>query len=92
MSAPVLQADEGERCRRVDRVFAELGSDFDVFKRREIRDQVVELEDKPDVMPAVVDQPAVTERRDLGTVHKDTAGRDGVHPAKQVEQRRLSGT
>ena len=82
MSAPV----------RVDRVFAELGGDFDVFERREIRDQVVELEDKPDVMPAVVDQPAVIERRDFRTIHKDTSRRDGVHPAKQVEQGCFPGT
>ena len=92
MSAPVFQTDEGERRRRVDRVFAELGGDFDVFERREIRDQVVELEDKPDVMPAVVDQPAVIERRDFRTIHKDTSRRDGVHPAKQVEQGCFPGT
>ena len=63
----------------------------DVLFGGEHRQQVEELEDKADVLPAQARQLAVVERGDLGAGDLDRALGRLVEPGEDVHERRLAG-
>lgn len=71
-------------------VRADLRREFDVLERREIGDQIVELENEADVVAAVGDQVVVVEVGDVTAAHHHGAARRGVHAAQNVERGRLA--
>ena len=85
----VAEADEPERVGGVERVLGDVRHERDVLARREARDQVVELEDEPDVLAAVRGEERVVLAREVVIGVVDVAGRRHVEPAQDVEQRRL---
>src|SRR5437879_2593821 len=62
----------------------------DVLDRRERRDQVVRLEDEPDLVPADDRQLLLGARGDLDVAQQDATRRDAVAPGETVQQRRLA--
>ena len=84
------QADFVQDRRCVERVFTDLRRELDVFKRRQVADEVIELEDKADVVAAIGRELAGVEAAHARPVDRDGAARAGVHAAEHVEDRRLA--
>jgi hypothetical protein len=63
---------------------------LDVLRRVELRQQVVKLEDEPDVAVAELDERRVRHRGQLGVGHANLTGIRAIEPAEEVEQRALS--
>ena len=58
--------------------------ELDVFKRRQVADEVIELEDKADVVAAIGRELAGVEAAHTRPVDRDGAARTGVHAAEHV--------
>ena len=76
----------------IERIGADLRREFDVLKRRQVRDQIVELEDKADVGAAVFHELPLVSGAHIAPVHRYGAGGYRVHTAQDVERRGLAGT
>ena len=76
----------------IERIGANLCRELNVFKRRQVGDQIVELEDKADVGAAVFHELRLVSRAHVAPVHRYGAGGYRVHTAQDVERRGLAGT
>ena len=86
---PVLQAHGAQHLRRVQGLPADLGRQLHVLQGGEVGDQVVELEDKADVVAAVGGQLPGAVGGDLLLPQKDPPLAEGVHAPQDVQQRGL---
>ncbi|MNN32835.1 hypothetical protein D3C81_1465670 [compost metagenome] len=89
MILTLRQADHAKRAERLHRVQGDLRDESDVFQRSKTRDQVIELEDKADMLASVAGQARIV---GVGKVviavhHRPDAG--PVQAAEDIEQRRL---
>ena len=90
----VLQADRGDDLvdpRRVAVVAAEHQRQEDVLLGRERRDEVVGLEDEPDLAPAQLGEVLVVELGEVGVADVHGAGRQRVETGEAVHQGALAG-
>jgi hypothetical protein len=85
-----VQPDQLDHGGGVARARRDLGRHGDVLEHREARDQVVELEDEPDVPPAEERQLRGAHLGQLGIAKVDRTLRGPVHAAEQVQQRALA--
>ena len=69
---------------------ADRGGQLHVLDRREVGDQIVKLEHKPDFPPAVQRELFGAHRGDFLPVQKHMAGCKRIHTAQNIEQRRFS--
>ena len=76
----------------IERIGADLRREFDVLKRRQVRDQIVELKDKADVSATVFHKLSLVGRAHVTPVHRHGARSCRVHAAQNVEGRGLAGT
>lgn len=88
---PLLQAHLFQHLPRVQGPGRELRRDLDVLERREIRDQVIELEHKAHVVSAVGGELGFIKGRDLLPVDGHAAVGEAVHPAQNVQEGGLPG-
>ena len=72
------------------RIRANLACELDVLECGEVLHQVVELEHKANVMPAVECEVVLREPRDLAARKPDGPGGAGVHASEHVEHRGLA--
>ena len=86
----VAQAHGGEYLDGVRGVVHDLGRELDVLLGREVRDQVIELENEADVGAAVVGELVRVVLGDVVAVDDDRALGGGVHAAEDVEQAGLA--
>ena len=84
------QADLAQHGRGVERVLADLQRQFDILQRRQVLHEVIKLEHKSDVLPAVLRQLARGELRHIPAVHPNVSAAGAVHAAEDVEHRGLS--
>ena len=76
----------------IERIGANLCRELDVFERRQVGDQIVELEDKADVGAAVFHELRLVSGAHIAPVHRYGAGGRRIHAAQNVERRGLAGT
>ena len=88
----LTQANLAKRLLGIERIGADLRRELDVFERRQVGDQIVELEDKADVGAAVFHELLLVSRTHVAPVHRYGAGGYRVHTAQDVERRGLAGT
>ena len=88
---PLLQAHLLQNLPGVQCPGRELRRDLDVLERREIGDQVIELEHKAHVVSAVGGELAFIKGRDLLPVDSHAAIGEAVHPAQNVQEGGLPG-
>ena len=86
------QADLAKRLFGIERIGADLRREFDVLKRRQVRDQIVELKDKADIGATVFHKLCLVGGAHIAPVHRHSAGGRRVHTAQDVERRGLAGT
>ena len=91
MRQPLAQAHAaqerlGARTRLVERQSGDAHRHLGVLDRRELGQQVVELEDEPDPVVAQRHQLGVGHRRELGVADGDRSAIGAVEPAEDVEQ------
>ena len=92
-SCPALaQANLAKRLFGIERIGANLRRELDVFERRQVGDQIVELEDKADVGAAVLHELRLVGSAHVTPVHRHGAGGRRIHAAQNVERRGLAGT
>ena len=72
-------------------IAADLGSQFHIFQGSEVLDQVIELEYKADVMPAVFGELPGGILTDLPSIHPDLAAVTGIHAAQDIEDGGFAG-
>ena len=84
------QADLVEHLGGGERILADLTGELHVLECGEILDQVVELEDEPDVVTTVLGQLAPPHRAHERAIQADVATRARVHAAQHVEDRGLA--
>ena len=84
--ATTLQIDQCQRFRRIHRVGRNLRGHGDIFQRGKAGNQVIELEDKTDMVTPVARQ--LTLRRltelDIAITHSTAGG--VIQPAKNIQQ------
>ena len=73
------------------RVAADLGCQLDILQSRQVLDEVIKLEDKPNVIAPVEGLLFGAVARDSLPIHQDGSAIAGVHPAQNVEYRCLAG-
>ena len=87
----VAQADLFQNLARVLRLFAKLGGKLHIFQRRQVRHKIIELENKTDVVAAVIDQFLFGKPVDQTPGNADLAVVAGVHAAEHVQYGGFSG-
>ena len=87
----LAQADLVQHGVGVQRVAADFRCQLHVFARGQVLHQVIKLEHKADVVPAVGRQPFLVKAADALAVQQNGAGVAGIHAAQHVEHRRLAG-
>ena len=88
VSEAVAQANLMKRLLGIERIGANLCRELDVFERRQVGDQIVELEDKADVGASVFHELRLVSRAHVAPVHRHGAGSRRIHAAQDVERRR----
>ena len=88
---PLFQTHLFQHLPRIQGPGRELRRDLDVLQRREIRDQVIELEHKAHVVPTVGGELGFIKGRDLLPVDGHAAVGEAIHPAQNVQERGLPG-
>ena len=81
---PLAEADLPQHLVRRDGVLAELARDLHVFQRCHVGKQIIELEHKADLMPAVGRQPFAVKPRHILARQKHMAGGQPVHASENV--------
>ena len=76
----------------IERIGANLRRKLDIFERRQVGDQIVELEDKADVGTAVFHELRLVGGAHVAPVHRHSAGGYRIHATQDVERRSLAGT
>ena len=76
----------------IERIGANLRRKLDIFERRQVGDQIVELEDKANVGAAVFHELRLVGGAHVAPVHRHSAGGYRIHAAQDVERRGLAGT
>ena len=86
MSRPVAQSHEGERFRGIHRIPADIGYESNVLESREAGNQVVELKNKPDMIPTVLSERCVSRRCEVVVEKAHRAARGCVQPAEDIQE------
>ena len=87
---PILQPDLAQHLCRVERMLAQLRRDLNVFERRQVLDQVIELEHEAHVAAAILRELTAVVAGDVPPVELHGAARERVHTAEDIQQRRLA--
>ena len=88
----LTQANLAKRLLGIERIRADLRRKLNIFERRQVGDQIVELEDKADVGAAVFHELRLVSGAHIAPVHRHGAGSRRIHAAQNVERRGLAGT
>src|SRR5215470_19777745 len=89
MVSAVVQADERQGLVWTHWLVRDLSYQRDVLISGEARDQIVELEDKPDMLPAIGGERAVIEPGQFEVLEEDAAAGRLIEAAHDIEKRRL---
>ena len=76
----------------IERIGADLRRELDVFERRQVGDQIVELEDKAQLAAAILAQVGGLEYGEVAAVHQNGAAVGILQAADQVKKRGLART
>ena len=87
----VTQSDIPEDFGGIKWIPRELRCQFHIFQRSEVLDQIVELENKADLVPAVFCELFSVVGGDFFSVEKDGAGGERIHSSENVQNSSLSG-
>src|SRR6516164_169408 len=85
-----LESYERKGLIRPHRMISDLGNRRDVFIRRQAWNEVIELKDEPDMLPAVEGQATVIELGEVEILEEDRAAGGRVEPSHDVQERRLA--
>ena len=86
----IAEADERECLFGAHRVGRDVGHERNVLPSGEARDEIVELEDEPDVLAAVLREGAIVRGDEVVIAKPDHAARGRVEAAENVQQRRFA--
>ena len=86
VAAPLRESHLGEYLRRIAVHMADVCCHLDVFERREVLYQIIELKDKAHFIPAVGGEILNAEMGDVPPTDKDLALTQRIHAAEDVEQ------
>ena len=75
----------------IERIGADLSCELNVFERRQVGDQIVELEDKADIGAAVFHELSLVGGAHVAPVHRHGAGSRRIHATQNVERRGFTG-
>src|SRR5215470_4305530 len=90
MVSAVVQADERQGLVWTHWLVRDLSYQRDVLISGEARDQIVELEDEPDMLPAIGGERAVIEPGQFEVLEEDAAAGRLIEAADDVQERRFS--
>ncbi|MNC77716.1 hypothetical protein D3C81_1601740 [compost metagenome] len=65
-------------------IFTNLRGEFHIFKGVQIGDQVIELKDKADFIPAVPGKLVIVVQTDIFTAYRHVSGGGTVHPSQDI--------
>ena len=85
-----FQSHLPEHLGRIQRVAADLRGKLHIFQGRQVGNQIVELENKSNIIAAVGGQLALVERRNLLAVQDDFAAGRRVHAAENIQKGRFA--
>ena len=76
----------------IQRILRQILADLDIFLHRQIRHQIIKLENKTQLLPTVIGKCFTVKPRHLLSIHYDGTGIHGIQSSDAVEQRGFAGT
>jgi hypothetical protein len=86
MMQSVLESNEGKRLVRAHGVLSDFRDKGDIFKSRKTRNQVVELEDEADVLPAIGRKFSVSQSDQITIPKKEMTARRVIETTYDIEK------
>ena len=87
----ILKADFSEDLCRIQRILADLHGKFYIFQCCQVRNQIIKLEYKTDVITAICRKLSAAIICDISAIYQNLSLRCSIHAAENIQNSRLAG-